>query len=555
MFDSKESRLQNLLQSQSSRHASEDLEQRVARLAELSASTYRHQRAHRQRIRLAVAASVTGILVIGGVAFTPGLVKANVVKSVVQAVDGATSMHVVMYDLRLGHDKPMLEEWYQGGKWRTEGHGQITLWKQGVSYVYTPATYRLEKTKMPDGPFSHNMKSFTMSSMLTGLIDPRGHSAIDKQNLRNGTYRLQFDNEPVHERYVFIVDSKSDLPQSMECQKPENGGWVKKVEARIEFNRSFDASLFEIKAPPGTREIDVDEYRNKLSQQFKPVVATLNQGAKRKMEIHSIDVNARGHVFLTYTGGGHGFFDWFDMKDERGVRYIRADLGNQGNFTDRKLDLKNGKAINIQWWIPTDGQMTYKPHRFTLTSMHQKTKKGDKPGWYTMQEIVELGRCNFETPKQTCFDIPLYLSVLSTGLPSNELTVKRGEAYSLCLYLKSRWVDKSGKQLDDPQWNNYPASTGYKHDPRALRLAEKFAHAEIDLGNEQSGEYGESTGVDTGYFDLFQIARWQGRIAESDTFLRETLKLNSSYRENAKTWLEYESRIGNIPMDSRKSIF
>ena len=546
MSDNQESRLQNLISANSAPDPSDELRQRVQRMASQSTATASNRRWFQYKTRLAFV-GLAGIVALVGVVFTPSIVAANTIGAVTHAVDNAKSVHFRMLDLRTNPPTVANESWYANGMWRLESLGYQEVWRNGIDLRYSQKTHLLERRSKPEGPFSHNTKGFTMSALLVGLTSPSGKSDMVKEALPDGTYRLQVDNKPVQERYIFIVDQKSDLPKSMDVYKPEGGQWTKKMSGKLEFNTDLQASLFEIKTMPGTKEVDLDQFKSDLKGQFKSTILTLQVGPKRSIEIKKIEANSRGHIFIVYKGSAGGFWDWLDMKDELGNRYVKADVGSQGNFRDRPLDREDTSGLHVQWWVPTVKYGEFHPHRVTLKLVHQKTIKGKRQGEFTMGAEVIVGSTSVEIKEPTCLDVPFYLSALPSELPGDPDSLLRGETYTLCLYFQSRWIDASGKPVDSAGISEYSKNSGYQRDMRALAEAYRLAKVEQVLYEKYAEESGQADYPSLATQDLYRLTRLLGKIQESEQYKRETLRMNPNLKKNLDQWEEYENRIGNFP--------
>ena len=546
MSSNRESQLKGLMKSNSSQVPSEDLQSRVSRLATQSTTTTNNRRIFLYRSRLLLVAAA-GSVAFAAVVFAPSIVAANTVGKVSAAINGAKSMHFQMLNLTQTPPTVENEVWYSNGRWRMESLGFQEIWKDGVDLRYSTKTGLLEKSSKPDGPFTHPLKGFTMSEMIQGLGTPSSKSKVQTDDLHNGSYRLQVDNTPVQERYIFTVDQKTDLPRSMDVYKPENGTWVRKMSGTLEFDQEFQSSLFEFKVAPSTKQIDVDQYKNDLKSQFLKTVLSLKVAPKQSIEIKKIDVNTRGHIFIVYKGSAGGFWDWFDMKDENGNRYVKADTGNQGNFRDRPLDRSDESGLHVQWWVPTVGYGEFHPHRVTLKMLHQRTTKGKKQNEFLLGVQETIGTVTIATKEPSCLDVPTYLTVLPSELPSDLDSLLRGETYTLCVYFRSRWLDSTGKPLDEAGISEYPKSTGNCRDMKALAEAYRLAKVERDLDIKFGKEYGQPSYQSLATHDLYMITRLLGRRQESDQYRAITLQMNPGMKQDMERWEEYENRIGNFP--------
>jgi len=553
MSDIRESKLSDLVKGQSTQTSSNELKARVENLARQHDSASRHRRAHIARIRFALAAGVSGIAAIGLIALSPSLAAAHTLNNIVAAVDGANSMHFRQVDVSKAAPLSSFEEWYQDGSWRMQrGNGETTVYKAGISYTYTPSTNTVIKKTAVNGPFSHPT-GFKMSSILGGITGTRRTPNVIVTNLSNGTYRLQVDNTPVHERYLFTVDSKTDLPKTMDVEKQENGTWVVKCKGTIEFNSSLSADLFKPNFPGSAKKIDLDRYKKDLAKQFEKEVATAHVDHGHAIVIRDVEANSRGHVFVVYSGASLNFTEWGELTDERGTHYLKCDMVNQGNFPDRDLDLGNGKSIKFQWWIPVEESPTFHPTRFTFVVKKQPHIPLKKPaGAFTPGPITEIGRTTFSIAHPSVADIPLYLPL--TGgmmLPQDEIDVRTAEISNLCKYLQRVWVDRSGKPvpglLAGGMWEFSTKTTGNRRDRASLEKAYRLAQAEVELNRQNTKFHDDGHAGCAGLIDLFETCTLLGRTKEASATLEAIRQTSPTVVKDELKWVDYEKQIGNLP--------
>jgi hypothetical protein len=549
MSDNIEPRIESLITAQALPCASEDLRQRVHNLATFHAASGPQQRASAIRYRFAAIAATTAVGLAGLLILAPSLTAANTLNVLAAAMDGATTMHLKMLDVTNG--TPMLahEAWYLNGASRfQDSRGYIAIWKSGVSYTYDPGSNTVIRQSAKDTLFEHGLHGFKMSQILSQMTG--GSRGKNIQITKDGrpTYRVQFENSGVQERYIFTVDTKTDLPREIEVDTPKGGVWVKRDVGLFEFNINIPNGLFQPVFSATAKWIDEDAYEAQLAHEFQKPVAFLSNGSSTGgLRIRHIDATSRGHLFIVYSGSAMTMNRWLKLTDDRGVNYVRADMSSQGEFRDREFTVSGIGTLRVGWWVPENGHGSFHAGNYTLTLMKQKMISDPKPGEPRFTNIQKVAGTTFLVSTPSPGEVPLYL-MITTGaqLPRSDLDARSGEAYSLYMSYMHRFVDKIGHPLEGyGMWDGGPTD-GIMHHPKDLLKALQFANEELDLAREAAKQTGEGD-LPRVYDHLFMINRLLGRIPESDDYLQKAEKLSEFEERNSKVWIEYQTRIGNIP--------
>jgi len=390
---------------------------------------------------------------------------------------------------------------------------------------------------------------------LEGLGGTRSTPPVTVTNVDAATYAVQVDNKPVNERYRFTVDRKTDLPKTMDVEKSEADGWTLVGKGTIEFNRQLSADLFQPNFPADAKVVDADAYKKNLSTEFKKTVATVRMPHGQPLVIHDIQANTQGNIFLVYSGPELGFQQWAELRDERGIAYVKIDKYNQGNFPDQDLDMGHGSPVKLQWWISTEASPTFAPHKFTYVLKSQKRTPVGHRGGFTPGAIREVGRTAFSVDHPSTTGVPAYIPIVdnhSLMMPQDDSEAQIAIASEMCRYLQHRWVDRSGKPLDDSNpgggFTTFSGrETGNRREVAALKAAMDYAHREIELENERVKTHGQGSVPYQGYCDAFQISTLLGRNDEANRYLEDIRKFAPQAIKDELRWREFETQIGNIP--------
>lgn len=549
MSNPTEPRIEALVKAQAVPAASDDLKRRVSELASLQTVVSPRRQASSLRFRLAVAAGSAAFALCGILIMAPSITAANTLNALSDAVDGAKSMHLKMFDVTGGGQSVQFETWYQNGQYRVaDDHGYLCIWKSGVSYSYDPIANAVIKKAQPDGPFAHHLKGFKMSQIISDMTGGSRGKNIEISKSDGPTYRVQFDNSRIQERYIFVVNSKSDLPISMEVQTPKAGVWIKREMGEFEFNSSLPDSLFKPTFAKTAKLIDADAYSASLAEEFHDTIAVLPNGSKGGgLKIRKVLENGRGQVFIVYSGRSPTMNRWLELTDDRGTNYVRADTSSQGEFQDRSLPVPGTEGLRVGWWVPEEGHGAFHSAKFTLTFKKQREFDSPGPGqpMYAKQETV--GATSLTVSEPSPGEVPLFMNVgLTPELPKSDLDLRKGESYSLYLFYMHRFFTKDGKPLSYHGIYEGSRSDGYYRDPNDLIKALGFANEELAIATKETKQ-SDNSGLRSVYDQLFMVNRLLGRIAESDAYLQKAEALSESEQKNASVWIEYENRLGNIP--------
>jgi len=560
MSEEKELQLKNLISSQAAVEASGDLRQRISALAGYHDSSLRHRRAHVGRIRFAFAASLSGIAVLAVIALSPSMVSAHTLNIIVAAVDSAKSMHFTMVDVSKSAPYGSYEEWVQDGAFRIRrANGETTLWLGSTKYVYSPSAKTVIKSTDSRGRFSHGAPAFKMSSILQGMTDARRTPAVVTNTIDSASYRVQVDNKPVGERYLFTVDSKTDLPRTMDVERQEDGVWIVKAKGTIQFNDKLAPELLSPNFSLDAKVIDADIYTDSLSKQFQKTLATVSLPTGHSLSIQDAQASTKGDVFLMYAGSGLSGDHWAELTDERGTKYMKVDKNNGGGFQDTVLWLGNKTPVIFEWWIPIDVSPSFRPHTYTLRFKTQKRVKLNKPGTFYDSAIEDFGKpASFKIDHPTTADVPAYAPIIvardpsvGVNMPTDDADVQRVTATAMCRYLQQVWLDKSGKPVETMGFGGFATYnrkvTGYRRDIPSLEKAYGFANQEVAIDDAYVKVNGLGTANYQGYIDLFQISTLLGRTEEAAKYLEDIRKYAPKSVTNELRWRDFEMSMGNIP--------
>ena len=559
MFD-RETEISALLGEHAENVPSSGLQERVHNLARFHADTTTHRVAAAKRIRFAVMAGVSGLVILASITLAPTAISAHTLNHLAQVIDGAKSMHFVMRNIATEDHTLVEETWYQGGNWRiTDQTGSTTVWTNGTSYLYNPQAHTVLKQQQPKGPFAHGMKGFKMSDIVTDMTDSSHAKNVEITNRTSDSYQLKVDNGGVAERYIFTVDARTDLPRTMDCYVPKKGVWTKVIEGKFEFNQDLAADLFKPHFPTGTQSIDQNTYSDKVAEQFKSVIGFISNGSTTGgLKIRDVQVNNRGHVFIAYTGSYNTSTQWMEVMNSSGVKFVRANLFSQGGYRDSAIAVPKLGSINVSWWVPETPIKTFKPGEYTITLMREP-RHSRNAGMKVTDKAEKLGSVSVPVSQTSVTSIPMYMTVLRSlnsseaggriemmGMPDSDLDLKRGEAYSLVIHYLHRFVTKNGTEIQESGlWDSGPVN-GCFHDPNDLRKALHYAERELENAREVKKQTTEDT-FGQAYFDLYMASRLLGRIKESDLYLKEACNHGSDYQKNAENWQRMEEALGNIP--------
>ena len=334
-----------------------------------------------QPLRWGMALAVAGVLAVASVAVRPPLVAAEVLRRMEATLEEVRSAQMVRWTVMPdGTAQKDGATWYQDGYWRVEWSegGEPSVFRDGKLWTYS-ATHNLVTVKRQPGPFSYNPSGLRFNAMLKDFTrwgwkrEVRVERTLSVDDRPAALIAVEEEGSP--ERMLFLVDQGSDLPIQMEAQQREGSGWVTRVRCEFRFNQVLPASLFAPPVPPGAKVMDLDARKQRWQERLKKSLGRQRVN-DRTVALRDLQVNARGDVFVLFTGGKlrDDSFEDFDLKleDNRGARYSQAQGAFQPFMRSGAPDgdagfLLKGEVLHGALFVPAEPQERWRSRRFTIS--------------------------------------------------------------------------------------------------------------------------------------------------------------------------------------------
>jgi outer membrane lipoprotein-sorting protein len=239
------------------------------------------------------------------------------------------------------------EVWYSPGHYREQIGDQTTV-DDGIHKRRYKAGSRVvivDRSNLTgDGPWAQLLQPGDFLSRMGAMKRDNGwRMTINRQTTRTrGGERLDayeltaISPGKLHgvdfqkSRMVFRVDSGTKLPVSWVVTEWQSGREQLRVRVdRIDYNTAFPASLFDLKAPAGTRELEIDRRPRDQVQ-----LATQTTPRGWKIILHALDLTREGDVLVTVSqvlpapgGGGSGPQAERPQPDPVPLKELRDDRG------------------------------------------------------------------------------------------------------------------------------------------------------------------------------------------------------------------------------------
>ncbi len=485
--------------------------------------------APKRRLGWKLAVAMGALLFLAAILISPTAYAAVIMHRASQALDGVASATITYREVASGNI--VSRYYYDRGRWRFEQPGQeVSIYRDGQMWTYRPDLNLLSKSPS-DSPFSKGFSGFKLSSFLDETPGSSGNISVEDGIPINGRAMLRVTvlNAPLQERMVFHIDKETDLPVSLDAQKPNNETWKTMETVEFTYNKNLDARLFQPNFPKTA--IDEDDAKAGLAEELNKNVVTLNDGLPNPPVIRQIDVNARGHIFIALTGSMNLEFRHMWITDDQGIQYLRGQLSASDNGSDvaTRLDLfVNKKRVLAQWWIPSR-PLLQRPKSLTIRA----TSGNDQH---------EIARVQAPVQAPNVATIPRYLLLLG-GSPKDDLKMQLEEAVKQEGFAMSLQLDPTGTRKPISDNSGVPClvsgGPGFIHSPKDLAFALQQADTALSLCDQIAvREHGVNASVKAQIlFDKYEMLRYLGHASEALAALDEAEQLDRKTNyEKMKNW-------------------